>query len=207
MAQNTGGQDWSKALVKRAGQAVKVARRGKSAAWLSDRTAELGYRISPTVIAKLDSGHRGEVLSVPELFVLAAALEIPPMLLLFPTYPDEEANIELLPGYVASVRPSADWLSGYAPLPVQIHSDGTLGPIKPPNDGTQLVGATGRRDAIERELFELQIFEQSRGRPPQDMPRIRDRIRDLQTQLAAVTREIGQAKAGLWGSAEGASDG
>lgn len=76
--------DWAKEIVQNIGAALKTARGKKSAAWLSDRTAELGYRVSPTVIAKLDSGHRGSVLSVPELLVFAAALEVPVLDLLCP---------------------------------------------------------------------------------------------------------------------------
>jgi hypothetical protein len=67
--------------------AMKVARGDRTAKWLSDRTDELGYRVSPTVIAKLDSGHRGDVLSVAELLIIAAALDVPPVAVLFPDLP------------------------------------------------------------------------------------------------------------------------
>lgn len=70
-------EDWPVRLVKSLGNALKEARGSRTAAWLSDRTEELGYRISPTVIAKLDSGHRGAVLSVPEILVLSEAVGIP----------------------------------------------------------------------------------------------------------------------------------
>ena len=88
VANNQDGQQWAESLVRRVGLAVKKARGNKSAKWLSDETAKLGHRVSPTVIAKLDSGHRGSVLSVAELLVLAAALNIPPGLLLIPGYPN-----------------------------------------------------------------------------------------------------------------------
>ncbi len=48
------------------------------------------------MLAKLDSGHRGSMLTVPELLAVAAAVNMPPALLLFPGYPDGE--IEYLPG-------------------------------------------------------------------------------------------------------------
>lgn len=103
------GQRWAKELVKRAGKAIKDARKGRSAAWLSDRTAELGYRVSPTVIAKLDSGHRGSVLSVPELIVLAAALNTSPVALVYPGPYGQK--IEILPGMLASEIDAAEWFS------------------------------------------------------------------------------------------------
>jgi hypothetical protein len=104
------GQQWSEGLVRRVGVAVKMARDGKSAKWLSDRTGELGYRVSPTVIAKLDSGHRGNVLSVPELLVLAAALDIAPIALLYPGPYKQET--ELLPGVSWTELEAAEWFSG-----------------------------------------------------------------------------------------------
>lgn len=94
------GAKWARELVQRIGRAIKEARGGRSASWLSDRTAELGYRVSPTVIAKLDSGHRGSVLSVAELLVLAAALDVPPVALIYPDLPD--GPVEVVPGQSAS---------------------------------------------------------------------------------------------------------
>lgn len=81
------GLKWSHELVRQIGAAMQKARGKRTAKWLSERTAELGYRVSPTVIAKLDSGHRGNVLSVAELLVIADALEVPPAALLFPAFP------------------------------------------------------------------------------------------------------------------------
>lgn len=102
--------DWSRELVKRIGRAMKEARGGKSAAWLSERTAELGHRVSPTVIAKLDSGHRGSVLSVAELIVIAAALNTAPVNLVYPG-PYDEA-VEVLPGRDVFGFEAAQWFSG-----------------------------------------------------------------------------------------------
>jgi hypothetical protein len=102
--------DWATKLVKRVGQAVKAARGGDSAAWLSDRTYDLGYRISPSVIAKLDSGHRGDVLSVAELFILSAALGVPPIALLFPSLPDGQVNV--LPKWKTSSWDAVVWATG-----------------------------------------------------------------------------------------------
>ena len=86
---------------------MKAARGDRSAKWLSYRTAELGYCVSPTVIAKLDSGHRGNVLSVAEFVVIAAA-DTAPIALLYPSPYDsiEQRQIcsasttEVIPGVV-----------------------------------------------------------------------------------------------------------
>lgn len=107
---NERDEDWATELVKRVGKAMKDARNGRPATWLSDRTAELGYRIPATVISKLDSGHRGSVLGVAELVVLAAALDMPPAALLYPDLPDGE--VKMLPNRPARSIAAARWFSG-----------------------------------------------------------------------------------------------
>ena len=62
------------------------------------------------MIAKLDSGHRGNVLSVPELLVLAAALDIAPTALLYPGPYEQET--ELLPDVRWTEIEAAEWFSG-----------------------------------------------------------------------------------------------
>jgi hypothetical protein len=104
------GRQWSHDLVRRIGATMKAARGSRSANWLSERTAELGYRVSPTVIAKLDSGHRGDVLSVAELLVLAAALDIAPTALLYGGPYEQET--ELLPVVKTTQLAAAQWFSG-----------------------------------------------------------------------------------------------
>jgi hypothetical protein len=186
VAQDTEVQDWAKALVKRVGQAVKAARQGKSAAWLSDRTDELGYRISPTVIAKLDSGHRGEVLSVPELLILAAALDIPPALLLFPSFPS--GTVELLPDdRQATGYEAVKWVGGERTLPARrVDRDRGVhqGPV---NVGTQLVAAVRERDRLNREHLYANM---QAAQPNTDKQAARLQIDDLDEQLATVNARI-----------------
>jgi hypothetical protein len=101
---------WAAAMVKRVGVAAKRERGSKSAKWVSERTKELGYPISPTVIAKLDSGHRGEVLSIAELLIIAAALDIPPIALLYPDMPD--GVVEVIPGRKLPTHDAMLWFNG-----------------------------------------------------------------------------------------------
>jgi hypothetical protein len=104
---------WEEVVVKRIGAAAKKVRGTKSAAWLSQRTKDLGYQIPATVIAKLDSGHRGSVLSVPELLIIAAALDVPPLGLVFPDLPD--GQVEIIPRYPGSSFNAYLWAAGMAP--------------------------------------------------------------------------------------------
>jgi hypothetical protein len=203
VSKNDDGQQWAEDLVRRVGRAIKKARRGKSAAWLSDRTEQLGYRVSPTVIAKLDSGHRGSVLSVAELWVLAAALGIPPALLLFPTFPD--GAVEVLPGVSVSTLSARECLCGDAPIPTKIEAEGISGHIRRPNRGVGLVGTVAARARAENALGNFRRMELEEGTPPD---RIEWMIETYKEELRRLEIEIGDAKALLWGnSAEEESDG
>jgi hypothetical protein len=145
VATNQDDQQWAEKLIRNVGLAIKKARRGgKSAKRLSEETAALGYRVSPTVIAKLDAGHRGSVLSVAELLVLAAALNIPPALLLFPGYPDGE--VEFLPGRNADAYRAVNWFSGEGRLPFEGPMDAATD-IATFNEGIEIVRAM--RDFVD----------------------------------------------------------
>lgn len=80
---------------------------------LSDRCSELGYPIARSVLSKLEKGHRHSV-SVDEVLVLAAALHVPPALLLFPLGQSQTA--EPLPGYRVHPMDAIRWLTGELPL-------------------------------------------------------------------------------------------
>jgi transcriptional regulator with XRE-family HTH domain len=91
-------------------------RRGMSAQALADATAELGYPIARSVIANLENGRR-ESVTVAELLVLARALDVPPVLLVFPVGDAPEA--EVLPGTLVRTWAATQWFTGEAPLPLE----------------------------------------------------------------------------------------
>ena len=101
-------------LHRRIAGAIKSARANRSAQWLADETARLGYPISRAAIANYESG-RKKSLDVAELMVLAAALRIPPLTLLFPQLPD--GVVEVLPGVETTSWDAAAWFSGEASSP------------------------------------------------------------------------------------------
>lgn len=88
--------------------------RGWSAQRLSEECAKLGFDFPRSTLADLESGRRAHV-SVAELLVLAAALGIPPLLLIFPVGSSEGA--EVLPGEVRPVFRAAQWFAGEGPFP------------------------------------------------------------------------------------------
>jgi hypothetical protein len=76
---------------------------------LADTTAELGMEIPRSVLANLESGRR-ETISVAEVLVLAAALDVSPIELIFPVGFDE--GTEILPGRKIYPLDAMRWFTG-----------------------------------------------------------------------------------------------
>ncbi|MFB6567362.1 helix-turn-helix domain-containing protein [Streptomyces noursei] len=114
--------DWNQRIARRVGQEVARARqyttdengRRMSAQALADRCAELGHPLDRSVIAKLERGIRQSV-SVADLLVLAKALDLPPLALVFPVGYEEE--VEVLPGRSEHPVTGLRWASGEGVLP------------------------------------------------------------------------------------------
>lgn len=113
--------NWNIRLVEQIAGAIKRQRESSTpkitAAELSRRTAELGLPISRAVISDLETG-RKRTLDVSELIVLARALGVPPLQLIYPNLPD--GVVEAWPGAglpegsgLSSFR-AAQWFSGEA---------------------------------------------------------------------------------------------
>ncbi|MDJ0004797.1 helix-turn-helix transcriptional regulator [Rhodococcus fascians] len=110
-------QSWAEQIVARVAGEVRRLR-GKdhsalSAAKLADRTEEIGYGISRSVVADLETGRKKSI-DVPELLVLAAALGVSPAQLVFPDLP--KGKVEVLPGLDQESHDALRWFSGEAGL-------------------------------------------------------------------------------------------
>ncbi|MCP9271245.1 helix-turn-helix domain-containing protein [Mycolicibacterium arenosum] len=107
-------QEWADELHRRVAAAIKAARSGRSAQWLADETERIGFPITRAQIANYESG-RKKGLDLTELLMLAAALRVPPVVLLFPDLPD--GPVEALPGITVDSWDAAAWFSGEARAP------------------------------------------------------------------------------------------
>jgi transcriptional regulator with XRE-family HTH domain len=122
--EQTPEKDFNFRVAERVGRQVARAREGvggrrMTAQALANRTAELGHPLDRSVIAKLEKGFR-QTITVADLLVLARALDVPPVTLLFSL---NEPEVELLPGERRGVWPSLLWLTGEAPYPDPAASD------------------------------------------------------------------------------------
>ncbi|HEY7360929.1 MAG TPA: helix-turn-helix transcriptional regulator, partial [Streptosporangiaceae bacterium] len=87
--------------------------RGMSAEDLAAACADLGMPIPRSTLADLENGRRASI-SVAEWLAIAAALDVPPVMLLCPVGTAETA--EVLPGAEAPAFRAAQWVAGEAPL-------------------------------------------------------------------------------------------
>ena len=103
-------EDWPRQVTRTVAREIRRHRDGKmSAQQLADRTGELGMEIPRSVLANLESGRR-ETVTVPELLILAAALQVAPTELICPVGYDEQ--IEILPGRMMDPLSASRWVDG-----------------------------------------------------------------------------------------------
>lgn len=97
MAEELTTETWGERFILRAASRVRDARRsqGYSVRELSERTKQLGHEVTRQVLVNLEAGRRRS-LSIDDLFVIAHALGVNPLFLLFDQMQMGEAN-EVLP--------------------------------------------------------------------------------------------------------------
>lgn len=112
--------DWPGETARRIGDAIRHLRtqRGLSTYQLADRTVDLGYPVHRATISKLETGLRGDKLPIFELIVIAAALDVAPLQLLYPRLPEEQ--VEVLPGVMSSSWVAAKWFAGEEGRPLSV---------------------------------------------------------------------------------------
>lgn len=172
---------WQKVLAARIGAAVRLRRKALklTAQELSALTAEHGYPISRAAISKIESNSRAGKVDSAELLILAAALDIPPVLLLVPSFPVGTGKI--LPKLATDGAGAVKWISGrrshqFAHTP-----------------GVDLIEQVAESDRLRGELFKWRLEGTD-----ETAKRL---IADNETRLAAVDARIAELCSQLWGGA------
>lgn len=115
--------DWSTSVARLAAREVRRYRERQrpkmSVQKLADKTDELGMPIPRSVLANLESGRR-DTISVAEVLVLAAALDVAPIDLICPVGFDKQT--EMLPGAAMDPLSAMRWFTGE--LKLDISGDG-----------------------------------------------------------------------------------
>jgi transcriptional regulator with XRE-family HTH domain len=166
---------------------------------LSRRTAELGYAVSRNAIAKIEGNLRSGKIDVAEVLVLAAALDVPPVLLLFPQVSTEGGG-DVVPGLFTKDDEAVRWVSGQASLPQKydLSNRRLEGQPNPPNDGVDLIAAM----SLHEQALETRISLVHHLQTAQDAAEAEVAQRMLQKnseQIEAARKQIRDAREALWG--------
>lgn len=176
------GEVWHRTTAKRVGEAVYKRRKdaGMTAQRLAERCNELGVPIHRTTITKIENGRSR--FDLGELLILAAALEVPPLVLLYPGLPGE--RVEIVPREVGTSWDAYRWATGMVT---------SLWDTSTPSAGAQLVEAVRELHTLTADLSRLQVRIAMQDDPDirasleMEVPRIKAKI----ARVIVVIRESG----------------
>jgi transcriptional regulator with XRE-family HTH domain len=176
--------DWT----RRIGTYVAALRteRQMSAQQVADQTRELGYEVTRSTIANLESG-RKESVSIVEIAMLAAALEVAPVRLLFDV---REHEVAALPDQTTSAVRAIDWWSALAPAPGSAEAD---------HPSTEYAGPVELVRSYDGAVKAIVAFESVRHTHGADDPDIQRLESELRAALMArlETAHLAMTAAGL----------
>jgi transcriptional regulator with XRE-family HTH domain len=181
---------WSSRLTAVTAAAVRHWRktRGLTTHELADRCAELGHPVSRSSLANLESSRGRPSISVAEVLVLAAALEVPPSALLVPVGTSE---IEAVPGEPVTPLEAWRWLAGLHALP------GT-----PPPAEARFFAASDPMVLLHQHDVQSQVVARRWGQGQRqgqvlieiaELRRIRAELDKAGVAVPAVSAELGEA--------------
>jgi transcriptional regulator with XRE-family HTH domain len=188
-------------LAARFGAAVKTRRAAlkRSASEVARRTAELGYPISRTAIAKIESNSRSGKVDVAELFVLSAALDIPPVFLLFFMFPGGQL-VEVIPDHEALPQDAARWVSGRISFPRKVGDARFEDHARPPNDGVKVIAAASAVESAMEERMRLEKqLEKAQDHPGDEAEFAQRMLQINEEKVVGYLQEQGAAQRALWG--------
>lgn len=168
--------EWQKEMTDRIGKQVEELRGEMTALKLSELTEKLGMKISRSALSDLENGKRKSI-SLAEFLILAAALEVPPIFLLWPDYPD--GLTEFLPGLATRSFEAANWFGGEQVLKI---NDRNELEVKLHGFPERKVRLSKLRDSLlESALLDLHT---DKGDPIDLLIELRQKKADLNRQIA-----------------------
>jgi transcriptional regulator with XRE-family HTH domain len=216
---------WELDLAARVGDAVQKRRNalGMTAQDLARRTADLGYPVTRVAISKIEGNMRAGKLDVAELIVLAKALDMPPVLLLYPGYPEGydvtvddlhraevdqtgdapftvsfAAEVETLPGVTETSRDAVLWFAGQRPS-MWVPGDKGLDEVER-SVGAEMIQSdalaveTANQLAAQRKALERDDI------PPEEADWARREIPHNEAVVARLRQGVKRDQDQLWGA-------
>ena len=152
---------------------------------LADRTAELGMAIPRSVLANLESGRR-ETVSVAEVLVLAAALNVAPIELMCPVGFDKQT--EMLPGRMMDPPDAMRWFTGELKLELA----GPATTVRQP--GTADLSTTYLMKYHDELLFRLRMQEAEAAKAAADAADAEASKREVDEEVTTATMAAADAE-------------
>ncbi|APE17757.1 hypothetical protein BOH72_23340 [Mycobacterium sp. WY10] len=172
---------WEAEHAHRVGREVQRLRKaaGLTAQQLGERAEQLGLKMTRQAISDLENGRRRYV-TTAELLILSAALDTPPVCLVYPG--PYENSVEILPGREGAEFDAAQWFSGI--------SFGYVPVVASQKHPLDLGGASDTADKLEmwRQLSELEAV---RGTSLAINAEDRQRLLVYDKQIAMMRRRLG----------------
>lgn len=175
--------EWVAATTYRIGDEIRRLRGKRSGQWVSDRTDQLGHRVSRSTISEIETHRRGTI-TVTDLIVLARALNTAPIALIYP--PPYTAVVEMLPDMNATNYLAAEWFSAK-------FDDEARGWLSDDVDDydqnlQHLRNARTAADLAYRKLLLIAAFTDSDAGKPEAREKLAAEIADLQQRIHELNR-------------------
>jgi transcriptional regulator with XRE-family HTH domain len=173
-------EDWGAELTRRIAEEIKRLRGSNSGQWLSDRTAQLGHRVSRSTISEIETGKR-QTIAIDLLIVLAAALEIAPIALIYPGPYTVDNRVEMLPGVDTRMIEAAQWFAG--------RRSSALPKMEPFRSALKVLDLLDQRNELLALLSEIPDPPTDESEPDAAAPQrnsILARVIDIQREIAAL---------------------
>lgn len=147
---------WQKQNAARIGLGIAQLREasGLSAVQLSNRCGELGFPISRVAISKIENGSREGKLDLAEIVILARALSVPPIRLIYPGMPDERVTPAPNEPEIRSAA-AAEWFWGQ-PATWEIDYAQPVLWSKPKTRGIHEIAWVREHEKLRRGLIEIE---------------------------------------------------
>ena len=186
---------WFGNVVSRRRHALKM-----TASELSRRTAELGYPISRGAIAKIESSLRSGKVDVAEVLVLAAALDMPPVLLLFPQLGTDGGAV-VIPGVYTRTGDAVRSVAGQLAFPQECDPSTMhlVGQPNPTNDGVRLIEAEALLEQALETRISLVHYQRQVQSNAAEADTAQRMLEKNDEQIGALRTMIRDARDALWG--------
>ena len=195
-------KSWAEDQARTIGAAVRDLRGKRTGQWLSDETERAGHRVPRTTISELESGKRKAV-STAELCLLAWALKVPPIRLLYPDLPD--GPVEIIPGKTVPSIEAATWFSGETTYMPTLPGPNVRNAADDPKwmaaaeeavqvaRGARLVELSRQRLTLEGRVRNLsELVERLKSENPEQVSTFVDEITNAQLGIKSTNRELKQ---------------